>query len=193
MRMLTESPRFSKRLNFPQHPGNQLFYGSTSKTRLFGPNAAASRNDGFSRVFDSLAFRFLEIPCVSDYDDFGIVAPSPVIRSALKTEAGPSAEFLGLPISFKRDRPAVIATLPLADDGVRKLTKPAADARADGATSVAPLRKLACRLCFARTAATGRFGASALKPIYSLIASSVVSFPGGVDHSLRWRESPFPT
>ena len=58
-----------------------------------------------------------------------------------------------------------------------------------GAACASPRRKLAGKLCFAQTAATGRSGEAALKPIYDLIASGGGQFSREVENSSRCWES----
>ena len=88
----------------------------------------------------TLARRFLKIPRVRYYDDFGIVAPRALVHAALdsftgfdellrimlkkkRSEAGPTSEFLGVPIGFRDDRPEVIARMPHSPEGIKKLTE----------------------------------------------------------------------
>ena len=165
------------------HPKKELFYGFATETPFFGPAAAVLRYSCLSRGIAPLIRRFLGIPCVSAYDDFGIVAPRPLIYSALrafaswsdsldisletrKSKAGPSLGFLGLTIGFTRDLPKILATMSLPDDRAKKLTKLGADTRTEGADPIAPLQKVAGKLYFPQTAAMGRFGRAALKLIY---------------------------
>ena len=88
----------------------------------------------------TLASRFLKIPRIRYYDDFGIVAPRALVRAALdscagfdellrimlkkkRSEAGPTTEFLGSPIGFRDDRPEVIARMPRCPERIKELTE----------------------------------------------------------------------
>ena len=56
-----------------QRPGHQLLYRFAPTTKLFGSAAAASHYAFLFRSIDSLDCRFLKIPCVEYYDDFGVL------------------------------------------------------------------------------------------------------------------------
>ena len=58
-----------------RNPADQLSFGLIPKTQLVGSTAAMLYYNCFPRSIASLAFRFLKIPCVGCYDDFGAVAP----------------------------------------------------------------------------------------------------------------------
>ena len=135
-----------------------------------------------------------------------MVSPRPLIDSALQSLTGPKncldvvlagrkfedgspLDFFWLTVSFKRDRPKLVATLPLSEERAGKLARLAADARAEGLASVASLRKLAGKFCFAGTAMTGRFCRAASKPIYNLIASGeelIIACNGGIRCPRLW-------
>ena len=66
-----------------RHPTDGMWYGFIPHTQLFGPAAAVLHYNCLSRVIASLTRSALKIPCVGDYDDFGIVLPECLIKTAL--------------------------------------------------------------------------------------------------------------
>ena len=151
-----------------QRPGSRFIL----QTQLFGPAAAGQHYTCVPTVIASLPRRFPRLPYVGYYDDFGLLAPTLLVHSPLKTftnfkgcleiilqknksEAGSRLEFLGLTISFRGDHPDIVPS--------KRETRRLA--------SVAPPQKLAGKLRLAQTVKMGRCGEAALKPIYSLVAA----------------------
>ena len=100
-------------------PSGEQWYGFIPRTQFLGPAAAVLHYNCFSRATASLARRVLRMPCVSYFDDFGIIAPSCLVDPALaafaepneslpvapkkrKSEAGPFPECLASPSAFER-------------------------------------------------------------------------------------------
>ena len=116
-------------------------------------------------MIDTLAYRFLNIPRVLRFGDFGFNGLFNILLKEKQSESGYRLQSLWLTLSCRDDDPEIIASLSLFPERIGKLMEMAKDMRRPGAASVASLRKLASKLCFAKTTATGRFGGAALKPI----------------------------
>ena len=170
-----------------------VWYGSIPETELFGTVAAAHRFNCLSSAIAPLARRYLKIPRIGHYEDFGSVAlralvnlaPRPFARfndelpfvlKENKSQADSTLEFSGLAISFRDDCEEVIARWSLSEDGAEKLVAFARVLWEAGASLSASSQKLAGRLRFAQNAVMGGFGRAALELIYELIAKWVRSF-----------------
>ena len=67
-----------------QNPLDGLWHGCVPKTRLFRSTAGVLPYNCLSRAMASSVCRFLKIPCLEDYGDFGIVAPRVLAKAALR-------------------------------------------------------------------------------------------------------------
>ena len=111
------------------NPKDGLWYGAFPGTQLFGSTAAVLHFACLCRATGPLACRFSEIPRIGRCDDFGGVAPKPLVKKALRTsmtfhdalffglkklqlEAGSMMEWSGPAVSFRDDREKVIAGAP---------------------------------------------------------------------------------
>ena len=66
---------------------DRLACGFILRTQLLGSVAAVLHRNCLSRVIALLACRYLEIPRVGNYDDFGVVAPKPLGELACRPSA----------------------------------------------------------------------------------------------------------
>ena len=112
---------------------------------------------------------------------------------ARKSEAISVLDFLGIAVGFRDDGCDVIASLTHSKEKVEKLVGLVEWLNAQGTASLAAPQKLAGKLFFRQTAVMGRFGRSALKPIYGLVAKGGGACPQGVGNRLRWWEPVLPT
>ena len=136
-------------------PTEDVWGGRFPKTQLLGPTAAESRYDCSS---EALVCRFLKIPCVGYYDDYGMVLPGQLFVAAVaafecfndclgiilkvgKFDACRKTEFLGLTATFPSDGGLVRAEPPLATGRVRKLVKPSLQSRGAGAEPAEQMQK----------------------------------------------------
>ena len=128
-------------------------------------------------MIDTLAYRFLNIPRVLRFGDFGFNGLFNILLKEKQSEAGYRLQSLWLTLSCRDDDPEIIASLSLFPERIGKLIEMAKGMRRQGAASVAPLRKPASKLCFAKPTAPGRFGGASLKPMTDSMASGGGQFP----------------
>ena len=99
------------------NPHDGKYYAFVSRPQLLGSISSALRYSVFDRAITELFTRVFGIPLISHFDDFGSLAPPPLIRAALtasrkfcalllfilngeKTEVGDSVAFLGILVFF---------------------------------------------------------------------------------------------
>ena len=192
-----------------QNPIDAVAYGFVPGALSFGPRAAVLHHNCLSCVIAVPAWRYLAIPCIGYYDDFGIHAPRDLAELALRAftkfndglvimpkkdipEADSPHGMVGLAVSCRDECGEVIASLSLSREGFGMRITFEREFQVAGLALLATLRKLAAKLLFAQTAATGRRGWAVRKPPYELIATGGGGFSRSMRSCLIWWEETLP-
>ena len=155
-----------------KEPDTGEMRGFIPQTQLFGATAAVLHYNTVSRVMASLAARWLKIPCMGYFDDFGIITTERAIREALdaftkmnhilgfelkieKSDWGTVLEFLGVTITFYVVSSGCEAQLSISSERVQKLTIEIERILKKKHVFFAELQKLVGKLNFAQTATMG--------------------------------------
>ena len=180
-------------------PASGKIRGFIPKTQLFGATAAALDYNTVTRVMATVAVRWLGIPRVGFFDDFGIITTESTIEVALrasaalnqilgfelkaeKSEYGPRIEFLGVTVEFKMIRGECEAQLSLPQKRVRNMMEEIKAILDEKEAFSAQMQKLVGKLNFAQAAVMGRVGRVALRPLYDLVMRG----GGKLDKIARW-------
>ena len=170
------------------NPLAKAWYGSKSRTQLFGSTAAVLHYNCFSRIIASLLCRILAIPTVGYFDDFGFFTRTAnenetmaflleflsLLGVELKTEKsaiGNSNVFLGLTAFFPRPSNGMSLVISLPREKAHHWAKIILEIIATAHLSHATLESLIGRLSFAQTSVFGRFARAMLKPLYAKLFS----------------------
>ena len=146
----------------------------------------------------TVAVRWLGIPCVGYFDDFGIISTESAIKEALqaftalnqilgfeskvaKSEFGARIEFLGVTADFRMIKEESEAQLSLPPERVRKTTQKMKAILKEKEIFLAQMQKLVGKLNFAQTAVMGKVGRVALRPLYDLVMRGGGSWITGPD------------
>ena len=182
-----------------KEPDSGEMRGFVPQTQLFGATAAVLHYNTVSRVMASLAVRWLKIPCLGYFDDFGIITTEMTVHEALnaftkmnhilgfelkieKSDWGTVLEFLGVTITFYVVRSGCVALLSLSHDRVQKLSSEIEKILLADHIFLAELQKLVGKLNFAQTATMGKVGRVALRPLYDMVMRG----GGQLDKRSRW-------
>ena len=170
------------------NPLESAWYGSKTRTQLFGSTAAVLHYNCFSRVIASLVCRILAIPMVGYFDDFGFFTRSAdedetmslvneflsllgVELKVAKSVIGNSNVFLGLSAFFPRPSNGMSLVISLPREKARRWARMIREIIATAHISHATLESLIGRLSFAQTSVFGRFARAMLKPLYAKLFS----------------------
>ena len=192
-----------------KEPDTGEMRGFIPQTQLFGATAAVLHYNTVSRVMASLAVRWLKIPCMGYFDDFGIITTERAIREALdaftkmnhilgfelkieKSDWGTVLEFLGVTITFYVVSSGCEAQLSISSERVKKLTIEIERILKRKHVFFAELQKLVGKLNFAQTATMGKVGRVAPRPLYDLIMM-LKTPPSRLCSPLYLAHSPFKT
>ena len=180
-------------------PTSGKLRGFIPKTQLFGATAAVLNYNTVSRVMATIAVRWLGMPCMGYFDDFGIITTESTIKEALqafttlnqilgfelkveKSEFGTRIEFLGVTVDFRMIKEECEAQLSLSHERVQKMVHEIKAILQEKEIFLAQMQKLVGKLNFAQTAVMGKVGRVALRPLYDLVMRG----GGKLDNRTRW-------
>ena len=167
--------------------------------QLFGATAAVPHYNAVFRVMATMAVRWLKIPHLGYFDNFGMIATESTVQDALKaftalsdildfdmkpikSVRGARVEFSWVTVTFIIVDEKCEAQLSTSSNRVEKLVSEISGILGQSEVSLAHMRKLVGKLNFAQTSVMRKVGSAASRPLSDLVMN------GGweIDEKARW-------